>query len=114
MGLLVGLTGGMASGKSTVAGLWREWGGHVLSSDETVHRLYASDPEVRRAVREAFGERVFLPDGSLNRAELARIVFSDEFQRQRLMRIVHPRTRGDPPSRGPGVFPGAPVRDRGD
>ncbi|MBM3214086.1 dephospho-CoA kinase [Candidatus Poribacteria bacterium] len=88
----IGLTGGMACGKSTVAAVWRELGAHVLSSDATVHELLAMDASVQREVREAFGQGVFDAAGAIDRAALGRVVFHDEPARQRLMAILHPRT----------------------
>ncbi|MDA1190991.1 MAG: dephospho-CoA kinase [Candidatus Poribacteria bacterium] len=90
-GLIVGLTGGMACGKSTVAAIWKELGAHVISSDSTVHRLY-NNSDVRREIHEAFGDAAFDENGNIDRSALGRIVFSDELKRQRLMAILHPRT----------------------
>lgn len=88
----VGLTGGMASGKSTVARIWKALGARVLSSDETVHRLLEEDETVKKEIAQSFGEGVFDDKGRVLRPALAQIVFSDESARQRLMEILHPRT----------------------
>lgn len=91
-GLTVGLTGGMACGKSAVARIWGELGAGVIDSDATVHRLLREDADVLREVREAFGDAVFASDGAIDRPALGRVVFGDESARQRLMAILHPRT----------------------
>ncbi len=91
-GLTVGLTGGMACGKSTVARLWGSLGARIIDSDATVHRLLREDEDVLREVCEVFGDGVFTPDGAIDRPALGRIVFGDEDDRQRLMRILHPKT----------------------
>lgn len=88
----VGLTGGMASGKSTVARIWKAEGAYVLSSDETVHRLLEEDENVQKEIAHSFGERVFDDQGRILRPALAEIVFSDESARRRLIEILHPRT----------------------
>ncbi len=91
-GLTVGLTGGMACGKSTVAGIWGDLGARTIDSDATVHRLLREDEDVLREVREAFGDSAFTPDGAIDRPALGRVVFGDEAGRQRLMAILHPKT----------------------
>ncbi len=90
-GITVGLTGGMACGKSTVARIWGELGARVIDSDATVHRLLREDAEVLCEVREAFGDAVFT-DGAIDRPALGRLVFADERARQELMAILHPKT----------------------
>jgi dephospho-CoA kinase len=91
-GVRIGLTGGMASGKTTVAETWRSLGAHVLSSDATVHRLLDEDDDVKREIAESFGSRVFDGEGRIVRSALGAVVFTDESARQRLMQILHPRT----------------------
>lgn len=91
-GLTVGLTGGMACGKTTVARLWGALGARVIDSDATVHRLLRDDDDVRREVREAFGDDVFRSDGVIDRPALGRVVFGNEQARQTLMGILHPKT----------------------
>ena len=88
----MGLTGGMASGKTTVAEAWKSLGARVLSSDETVHLLLDGDDDVKREIADFFGHRVFDENGNIVRAALGAAVFADEPARQRLMRILHPRT----------------------
>ena len=91
-GLTVGLTGGMACGKSTVARIWGDLGARIIDSDATVHRLLRDDEDVLREVREAFGDSAFTADGAIDRPALGRIIFANEQDRQRLMSILHPKT----------------------
>jgi dephospho-CoA kinase len=87
--LLVGLTGGIGTGKSTVAGMLREAGCPVVDADAIVHRLLDPGGAAGAAVLEAFGG-VAEAGGGVDRAALADIVFKDEAQRKRLEAIVHP------------------------
>jgi dephospho-CoA kinase len=74
--VLVGLTGGIGSGKSEALSAFRRHGAATLSSDETVRSLYGRGV-VKRAVRDHFGEGVIGPDGAVDRAAVGRIVFAD-------------------------------------
>ena len=89
-GRCVALTGGIACGKSTVAGCWRRWGADVLDADEVAHGLLAPGGECTGAVAQAFGPGVLGADGGIDRARLGRIVFADPEARRRLEAIVHP------------------------
>ncbi|GAA1170156.1 dephospho-CoA kinase [Nesterenkonia xinjiangensis] len=91
--LLVGLTGGIASGKSAVSARMAERGALVIDAD--VLSRYALQPggAALAEVVEAFGESVLQPDGALDRAALGAVVFGDPKDRERLNRIVHPRVR---------------------
>ena len=84
------MTGGIACGKSTVAGFWRRWGAELLDADEVAHRLIAPGGVCVEAVQQAFGPRIWTPDGGIDRARLAAIVFADEAARQRLNALLHP------------------------
>lgn len=87
----IGLTGGIGSGKSTVARWFREQGVPVLDADKTVHRLLQTDPlTIERLVLE-FGRSILGESGEINRGKLGAIVFADENARKRLEGIVHPR-----------------------
>ncbi|WP_051223483.1 dephospho-CoA kinase [Agrococcus lahaulensis] len=87
---LVALTGGIASGKSTIAGRLAERGAVVIDADALVRELQQPGEPVLREIAEAFGEHLLLPDGSLDRPALGAIVFADETARRRLNGIVHP------------------------
>jgi dephospho-CoA kinase len=88
--LRVGLTGGIASGKTTVAGMFADLGCHVIDADAIVHELFRPGHPVQRAVVEAFGPRVAAMDGSINRPVLGEIVFNDARARELLNCLVHP------------------------
>lgn len=92
--LKVGLTGGIGSGKSTVAKVFGVLGIPLYSSDLASRRLMHEDPELIRGIKEAFGEQAYT-DGQLNRAYLASIVFKDKTQLARLNALVHPATIRD-------------------
>jgi dephospho-CoA kinase len=85
---VVGITGGVATGKSAVTRLFQKRGITVFSADEAA-RAPLTD-SVRNAIAEAFGPEMLRPDGSLDRARLAARVFSDPEARERLNRITHP------------------------
>jgi dephospho-CoA kinase len=89
----VGLTGGIGSGKSTVAGLLRERGAVVIDSDALAREVVEPGTPGLAAVVEAFGDEVLAEDGSLDRAALAKRVFVDEGFRRRLQDILHPLIR---------------------
>ncbi|SDM78240.1 dephospho-CoA kinase [Allokutzneria albata] len=89
--LRVGLTGGIGSGKSTVSGRLGELGAVVIDSDLLAREVVAPGTEGLRDIVAAFGEGVLAADGSLDRAALAAIVFSDDDARRTLNGIVHPR-----------------------
>ena len=88
---LFGLTGGIASGKSTVAGRFRERGVPVVDADALAREVVVPGSAASLEIREAFGDGVFAPDGTLDRKALAAVVFSDEAKRKRLNAITHPK-----------------------
>jgi len=93
--LRIGLTGGLASGKSTVARMLAGLGAAVFDADEIVRRLYDPSGEGSAAARELFGERVVGPDGGVDRARIAAIVFSDPAARHALEARIHPLVRAE-------------------
>lgn len=88
--LRVGLTGSIAVGKSHVAGLLRELGCHVTDADEVARRVVEPGTEGLRAIVREFGAEVLKEDGTLDRARLGVVVFSDEEKRLRLNALLHP------------------------
>ncbi|MEW6745762.1 MAG: dephospho-CoA kinase [Planctomycetota bacterium] len=90
--LVVGLLGGIGSGKSTVARELGRLGALVLDADALAREVTAL-PEVREEISRQFGPAVLDPDGSVNRARLADRVFADEASRRALNAIIHPRVR---------------------
>jgi dephospho-CoA kinase len=89
----VGLTGGIGTGKSTVAAILRELGATVIDADEATRAVQAPGSEGLRQLVEAFGPGILRPGGELDRAALADIAFRDPAQRERLNGIVHPLVR---------------------
>jgi len=89
-GMRVGLTGGVGAGKSTVAKLLAEHGAVIIDADAIAREVVQPGTPGLAAVVEAFGPDIVGPDGALDRAKLASIVFADEAQRGRLNAIVHP------------------------
>ena len=86
---VIGITGGIGSGKSTVAQMFGELGCLVISSDEQVQQAYR-DPAVVREVRAWWGDRVVGADGQVDKSKIADIVFGDPGQRQKLQALLHP------------------------
>jgi dephospho-CoA kinase len=91
--LIVGLTGGIASGKSTVAGFFREAGAYVIDADTIVHQVMAPAGAAWQAIVDAFGEDVLCADQRIDRKKLGALVFADGGRRLELERIVHPHVR---------------------
>ncbi|MCF6507524.1 dephospho-CoA kinase [Blastococcus sp. MG754426] len=91
--LRIGLTGGIGSGKSTVSGLLVERGAVLVDADRIAREVLAPGTPGLAAVVEEFGEGVRSADGSLDRAALAAVVFSDDGARRRLDALVHPLVR---------------------
>ncbi|MBI1724736.1 MAG: dephospho-CoA kinase [Candidatus Tectomicrobia bacterium] len=93
--LRVGLTGGIASGKSAVSRALARRGIPVIDADQIARELAAPGSDALREIVEAFGREVLSPDGSLDRSRLGGLVFSDEAKRRRLEAILHPRIRAE-------------------
>lgn len=89
--LRVGLTGGLASGKSFAASEFERLGCAVLQADKLGHRILAEDLEARDEIVREFGQGILSEDGAISRKALSAIVFSDKNRLQRLNAIVHPR-----------------------
>ena len=89
--LRVGLTGGIACGKTVVRKLLADRGAFTIDADEIAHRLLAAETELARQITEAFGTDVLAADGSVDRKKLGAIVFSDSSARLKLNELVHPR-----------------------
>jgi dephospho-CoA kinase len=89
--LVIGLTGGIGTGKSEVAGLLQSFGAEVISADQVGHEAYTPNSESWREVVNAFGEEILHPDGQIDRGRLGAIVFSAPEQLDKLNAIMHPR-----------------------
>ncbi len=88
--LRVGLTGGIASGKSTVARIFRELGAHVLDADRIARDIVPPGSPALARIARAFGKEMLRPDGTLDRAALGTLVFADAGKRRVLEGILHP------------------------
>ena len=89
--LIVGLTGGIASGKSLVARIFKDLGAHIIDADKIVHELLSPEQEVWQEVTAYFGNEVLRPDKSIDRRKLGDIVFSDAEKRMWLNACIHPK-----------------------
>ncbi len=87
---VIGLTGGIGSGKSTVAHFLTEFGAVIIDADKVGHEALLSGSSVSGEVVAAFDKEILLPDGNINRRELGRMVFSSSECLAKLNRIVHP------------------------
>ena len=93
--LLVGLTGGIGSGKTTVANLFGALGVPLIDTDLIAHELTGPQGAAMPAIREAFGDHVVSPDGRLDRAAMRERAFADPGSRKRLEAILHPMIRAE-------------------
>lgn len=93
--IIVGLTGGIGSGKSTVAGLLVQRGAVLIDADQVAREVVEPGRPAYRKVVERFGGALVTPDGSLDRAALAAIVFEDPDTLAELNSIVHPEVRAE-------------------
>ncbi len=87
--LVVGLTGNYGMGKSTVLGMFRELGADTIDADEIVDGLLR-DKSILEDIRRAFGDKVLLKDGQVDRAYLASLIFRDRRMRDTLEGLIHP------------------------
>jgi dephospho-CoA kinase len=88
--IIIGLTGNIATGKSTVLAYLRSKGAHVIDADKLAHRAILPDGPAYRAVVDAFGAEILREDGTIDRPRLGRMVFGDPSALRRLEQIVHP------------------------
>lgn len=91
--LRIGLTGGIASGKSTVANFFAELGAPIIDTDVIAREVVAEGAPALDRIRDAFGDSVFNDDGSLDRQSMRTLVFADDEKRQQLEGILHPLIR---------------------
>ena len=93
MSLIIGLTGGIGSGKSTVAALFAEYGAGIIDTDAIARDLTHAGGEAIAAIRTAFGDEYLTDDSALNRVKMRGLIFSDAIAKQRLEQILHPLIR---------------------
>jgi dephospho-CoA kinase len=89
-----GLTGGIASGKSTAARLFAELGARIIDADRLGHEVIRAPSDAYREIRQEFGDGILGPSGEIDRVRLGRTVFADAGKLRRLNAIVHPRIIG--------------------
>jgi dephospho-CoA kinase len=90
---IIGLTGGIASGKSSVAALLERLGAPVIDADQLAREVVEPGESALAQIAESFGQQVLNPDGTLNRAALGEVVFADPAKRRLLESITHPAIR---------------------
>lgn len=105
---LLALTGGIASGKSTIAGLLAQHGAIVVDADAIVREVQAPGTPVLGGIAQEFGSDVLRPDGSLDRARLASLVFGHSDRLAALNALVHPAVRAESESRFRAAFDADP------
>jgi dephospho-CoA kinase len=95
MALVIALTGGIGSGKTSVANLLAELGATVIDTDEIAHELTAAGQTGARRIGEAFGEEYLDATGALDRKRMRELVFADAAAKQRLESLLHPLIRAE-------------------
>jgi dephospho-CoA kinase len=87
---VIGLTGGIGSGKSTVSRFLAELGAVIIDADKIGHEIYRPDTDTWRQLVKTFGSGILVPDNTIDRKKLGAIVFGDKQELQRLNAIIHP------------------------
>jgi dephospho-CoA kinase len=95
MPLVIALTGGIGSGKSSVAAILKELGAAIIDTDEIAHRLTVTGQPGARAIGEQFGPEYLRKDGALDRERMRKLAFSDPQARKKLEAILHPMIRAE-------------------
>lgn len=93
--MIIGLTGSIASGKSTVSSMLKRKGYPIVDADEIARLVVEPGTPTIQAIREEFGQEVLKEDGSLNREKLGERIFSDQKDRDTLNAIIHPAIRAE-------------------
>ncbi|MEK9199086.1 dephospho-CoA kinase [Ureibacillus sp. 179-F W5.1 NHS] len=91
--MIIGLTGSIASGKSTVAKMLKDYGLPIVDADLVARVVVEPGTPTLQKIVEAFGEVALTEDGAMNRQKIGEMIFNDEEQRKRLNRIIHPAIR---------------------
>jgi len=87
---IIGLTGGIASGKSTASAILRKFGASIIDADKIARKIVEKDSPALFSIKRCFGEEVMLEDGNLNRRKLGSIVFNNHSLLKKLNEITHP------------------------
>ncbi len=87
---VIGLTGGIATGKTLVSNMFKELGAYIIDADVVARQIVEKGSPVLKEIERVFGKEVFLPDGSLNRRRLREIIIKDKNKRELLNSITHP------------------------
>lgn len=95
MSMIIGLTGSIASGKSTVSAMLKQKGFPIVDADEIARLVVEPGTDVMKAIRKTFGESLVQEDGSLNREKLGNRIFNDKAEREKLNAIIHPAIRAE-------------------
>ena len=93
MAKIIGLTGGIASGKSTVSMMFKAINIPVIDADHIAKNLLNKDSEAYHEIIQEFGEEILTPDGQINRKKLAKILFDNEKARLKINEIIHPKVK---------------------
>jgi len=93
--LEIGITGGIGSGKSTIAHIFAVLGAPIYDADSRAKYIMAHNEDLKKQIQEAFGKEAYQEDGSLNRAYLASQVFNNEQKAQKINGLVHPKVAED-------------------
>lgn len=93
--MIIGLTGSIASGKSTVSNMLKEMGYPIIDADLVARIVVEKGTNALQKITEVFGEGILTPDGELNRPKLGEIIFSSPAQRKQLNDIMHPAIRAE-------------------
>ncbi|TAM46849.1 MAG: dephospho-CoA kinase [Gammaproteobacteria bacterium] len=101
--LRVGLTGGIGSGKSTVAALFARHGAPIIDTDEIAHELLAPGQAAHAEIVAAFGQEILDSNGNIDRTQMRHRVFAEPAERKRLEAILHPRIRAETARRLAGL-----------
>lgn len=96
---VVGLTGGMGSGKSTVAALFHEKGVPIIDADEVARKVTQPGEPVLKEIIKIFGSDILSSDECLDRSKLRKLIFANEIQRKKLEQLLHPLIRAEMKSR---------------
>lgn len=93
--MIIGLTGSIASGKSTVANMLKEYGFPIVDADLVARQVVERGSETLQKIADVFGPEVITPEGTMDRAKVGSIIFHDESKRKVLNDIIHPAIRAE-------------------